>query len=230
MRISRIAREKRKIKRKAAIKRCSSVLVPVALGCASGLAFICGLLFDPYRPPPYEEPMIRAQGGEYYYKASEYQDYLDEKAAYKEMEKNDTPQIKSSDSKATDSKQKPSEGDSYLLRKIAMAEAEGEDTEGKALVMLTVLNRVNDEKFPDSIEGVITELNAFTSYWDGRYDSVEPDADCLKALRLIVDKQWDESQGATYFEVNPDGDTWHSRNLQKLFTHGNHTFYKEMEE
>ena len=32
--------------------------------------------------------------------------------------------------------------DAYLLEKIAMAEAEGEDTEGKALVMLVVLNRV----------------------------------------------------------------------------------------
>lgn len=32
--------------------------------------------------------------------------------------------------------------ESYLLAKIAMAEAESEDTEGKALVMLVVLNRV----------------------------------------------------------------------------------------
>lgn len=33
--------------------------------------------------------------------------------------------------------------DAYLLEKIAMAEAESEDTEGKALVMLVVLNRVS---------------------------------------------------------------------------------------
>lgn len=32
--------------------------------------------------------------------------------------------------------------DAYKLAKIAMAEAESEDTEGKALVMLVVLNRV----------------------------------------------------------------------------------------
>lgn len=32
--------------------------------------------------------------------------------------------------------------DAYMLAKIAMAEAESEDTEGKALVMLVVLNRV----------------------------------------------------------------------------------------
>lgn len=48
------------------------------------------------------------------------------------------------------------EKESYLLAKIAMAEAEAEDTEGKALVMLVVLNRVlGDNEFPDTIEEVI---------------------------------------------------------------------------
>ena len=40
--------------------------------------------------------------------------------------------------------------DAYMLAKIAMAEAESEDTEGKALVILVVLNRVWSEEFPDS--------------------------------------------------------------------------------
>lgn len=68
--------------------------------------------------------------------------------------------------------------DAYLLEKIAMAEAESEDTEGKALVTV---------------------------------------------------EHWDESQGALYFEKASDESTWHSRNLQKLFTHGAHTFYTEKE-
>ena len=38
---------------------------------------------------------------------------------------------------------------------------------------------------------------------------------------------WDESQGATYFTSSKEQDTWHSRNLTKLFEHGNHTFYEE---
>ena len=37
--------------------------------------------------------------------------------------------------------------DAYRLAKIAMAEAESEDTEGKALVMLVVLNRVWSDEF-----------------------------------------------------------------------------------
>lgn len=45
--------------------------------------------------------------------------------------------------------------DSYLLCKIAMAEAESEGVKGKALVMLVVLNRVWSDEFPDTIEEVI---------------------------------------------------------------------------
>lgn len=120
--------------------------------------------------------------------------------------------------------------EAYILTKMAMAEAEGEDTEGKALVMLVILNRVWSDKFPDTIEGVISQRNAFTSYNNGRYDRVEPDEDCRAALRLI-ESHWDESQGALYFERTPEPgeSTWHSRNLEKLFTHGNHTFYTEKE-
>lgn len=118
----------------------------------------------------------------------------------------------------------------YLLAKIAMAEAESEDTEGKALIILTVLNRVWASQFPNTIEEVIIQENAFTSYHNGRWDCVEPDADCKAALELVKGG-WDGSQGALYFERMPEDrkSTWHSRNLKKLFTHGNHTFYKEKE-
>lgn len=47
--------------------------------------------------------------------------------------------------------------DSYLLAKIAMAEAEGESVQTKTLIILTVLNRVHSDKFPDTIEEVIFE-------------------------------------------------------------------------
>ncbi|MEZ3502948.1 MAG: cell wall hydrolase [Lachnospiraceae bacterium] len=114
---------------------------------------------------------------------------------------------------------------------MAMAEAEGEDTEGKALVILVIYNRTRSGKFPDTVKGVISQRNAFTSYSNGRYDRVEPDADCWAALDLIQETGWDESQGALYFERTPeDGEsTWHSRNLERLFIHGNHTFYTEKE-
>lgn len=124
-----------------------------------------------------------------------------------------------------------SASEEYIAVRMAMAEAEGEDTEGKALVILTVLNRVWSPQFPGTIEEVIAEENAFSSYSNGRYDRVEPDEDCWAALALVQIEHWDESQGALYFERTPEPgeSTWHSRNLVTLFIHGNHTFYREEE-
>lgn len=118
-----------------------------------------------------------------------------------------------------------SEDEAYLLAKIAMAEAESEDTEGKALVILVVLNRVHSDEFPDTIEEVIFEDGQFAPVGNGRYDEVEPDEDCYKAIEL-VETGWDGSCGATYFESKSKS-TWHSRNLTFLFQHGKHYFYKE---
>lgn len=119
--------------------------------------------------------------------------------------------------------------ESYILAKIAMAEAEDEDTEGKALVILVVLNRVWNEDFPDTIEEVVMQDNPvqFSPVANGRYDRVEPDDDCWKALDMVMGG-WDESRGALYFE-SPSESTWHQQNLKYLFQHGNHYFYTEKE-
>ena len=116
--------------------------------------------------------------------------------------------------------------DAYMLAKIAMAEAESEDTKGKALVMLVILNRVWSDEFPDTIEGVIFQDGQFSPISNGRYDEVEPDTDCYRALQLIQIDGWDESHGATYFESKSESN-WHSEHLTFLFQHGKHYFYKE---
>ena len=122
--------------------------------------------------------------------------------------------------------------ESYLLARIAMAEAEGESTEGKAMVIRTVLNRVWDDDFPGTIEDVIYEIKDrdfhFSSVMPGeRYRNVELDADCYKALYMVMVDHWDESEGALYFEATSNGEgTWHSKNLEYIKTVGNHNFYK----
>lgn len=115
--------------------------------------------------------------------------------------------------------------DSEILLKIAMAEAEGEDTEGKALVMLVVLNRVWSDDFPDSIEDVVFQTGQFSPVAEGgRYYTTVPDEDCYKALGMVMGG-WDESYGALYFE-SCENSSWHSENLEFVFQHGGHRFYK----
>lgn len=115
--------------------------------------------------------------------------------------------------------------DSYLLAKIAMAEAEGEDVEGKAFVILIVLNRVWTDEFPDTIHDVIYQKSQFSPIADGRFDRVEPNEECYEALEMVM-LGWDKSNGALYFESEKSADNWHSRHLEYLFTHGGHRFYK----
>lgn len=124
--------------------------------------------------------------------------------------------------------------DSYLLAKIAMAEAEGEGVEGKAMVIMVVLNRVWAEGFPDNIEDVIFDYSEEKDIYQfspvapgGRWWTTEPDEECYEALRIIMVEKWDESEGALYFEATYNGeDTWHSENLEYIKTVGNHNFYK----
>lgn len=115
-----------------------------------------------------------------------------------------------------------------MLARIAMAEAEGEDVEGKALVILVVLNRVWSEDFPGSIEEVIKQEGQFSAYENGRYDRLEPDEGCWDALGLVAQDHWDESRGALYFE-SEGRSTWHRDNLKRLFRHGGHIFYTNKE-
>ena len=113
-----------------------------------------------------------------------------------------------------------------LLAICVQAEAGNQPLIGRRMVADVILNRVDDPDWPDTIEGVITQRNAFTPYQNGRYDRVEPDADCWEALDLVM-SGWDESQGALYFETTTDEETWHNTHLDRLFEHGALTFYKE---
>lgn len=123
-------------------------------------------------------------------------------------------------------KRKFSKEDKYLLAKIAMAEAEDQDIKGKELVICVVLNRVKAKEFPSTIKEVIFQKNQFSPIADGRWDRVEPNKECYKAVKKVA-AGLDESKGATYFEMTQRTSTWHSRTLHKLFEHQDHSFYKE---
>jgi len=88
-----------------------------------------------------------------------------------------------------------------------------------------VLNRVWSDDFPDTIEGVITEDTQFAAYENGRYDRVEPDADCYRALEMVAGRNTGMRAGERHTSREPRmKTTWHNTTLKKLFTHGNHTF------
>lgn len=66
-----------------------------------------------------------------------------------------------------------SEEEIELIARITYCEAGAECEEGKRLVIDTILNRVDSDHFPDSIEGVIFQPNQFSPVTDGSFDRAE---------------------------------------------------------
>lgn len=230
---------RRQRRRRKAIKETVGAIIA---GLVMGGLLVAGFAFcdEPLPEPPEHWNQVEYCGQ--WWDKDDYEAMMKEREEYLASEQAEEQAfidaVKNAQARAEESTERPQESlikskdwdanESYMLAKIAMAEAEGEDTEGKALVITVVLNRVWSDEFPNSIEGVITEEKQFTAYENGRYDRVEPSEDCYKALRM-VENGWDESQGATYFERTSTEETWHNTSLHRLFTHGNHTFYKEAE-
>lgn len=123
-----------------------------------------------------------------------------------------------------------SEEEKYMLAKIAMAEAEGESIKTKVLIIMSILNRVDHEYFPNSIEEVIMQKsNGVYQYSPvipgGRWWTTEPNEECWEAVKIVQEMEEDNSGGALYFE-SCRGSSWHSKNLEFLYEIDNTRFYK----
>lgn len=125
-----------------------------------------------------------------------------------------------------------SDTDIYFLAKIAMAEAESGSIRCKTLVILSVLNRVKSDSFPNTIQAVIYQCDAesnvyqFSCISNGRWDKVEPNQDCYDAVSIVRNLEYDYSDGALYFESCEEKENWHSRNLDFLYQCDELRFYK----
>lgn len=122
-----------------------------------------------------------------------------------------------------------SKEDKYLLAKITMAEAGTESLETKILVIFTILNRVESNYFPNTIEEVIYEnyngVYQFTPTASEKWDSVEPNEECWEAVEIANTTEHDPSKGALFFEACK-GESWHSRNLELICQSDSVRFYK----
>lgn len=123
------------------------------------------------------------------------------------------------------------EDDKYLLAKIAMAEAENQNIQTKTLVIMSVLNRVESNDFPDSILEVIFQNNGSVYQYStvmqgGTWWTTEPNEDCYEAVEVVLSTEYDYSDGALYFESCEEEENWHSRNLIYLYQSEDLRFYK----
>ena len=119
-----------------------------------------------------------------------------------------------------------------VLLRIVEAEAGGEGLDGKKLVANVILNRVNHNKFPDTVEAVVFEKSGghvqFSPTADGRFETVVVSEETIQAVEAVLCGE-DNSQGALFFsarsKADPDNMSWFDQNLKWLFAHGGHEFY-----
>lgn len=132
-----------------------------------------------------------------------------------------------------ESRRRLSEEDMEALLRIVEAEAGSEDEDGRLLVANVVLNRVDSERFPETVTEVVFQrengVNQFSPVANGRYYTVEVSEATVTAVgRALLGE--DISEGALFFAARKYADSdkmkWFDDNLTFLFSHGGHEFFK----
>lgn len=132
------------------------------------------------------------------------------------------------------SKYRLEEEDLEVLLRIVEAEAGCEDEDGKLLVANVILNRLNSEKFPDSITQIVFQrengVTQFSPVADGSYQKVTVSEETVTAVGRALAGE-DISQGALYFAARKYADSesmrWFDEKLTLLFRHGGHEFFSD---
>ena len=113
--------------------------------------------------------------------------------------------------------------DAQRLMKIAVVE-DYTNAESQAWIMQTILNRVNDPSFPNTIQEVIEQPGQFSTVNTGEYKNAVPNVDSHLALCLIETRQI--KSDALYFEASWAENTWQSKHRKFIATIGGTKYYK----
>lgn len=120
-----------------------------------------------------------------------------------------------------------SQTDITLLARLVTAESGGESYTGQVAVAATILNRLKDPRYPNTVPGVVYQVDygryQYSPVLDGRIN-LPPTSSAYKAVQAAL-TGWDPSNGANGF-YNPAG-----TNSQWVRSHpvtariGNHVFF-----
>lgn len=108
-----------------------------------------------------------------------------------------------------------------LMARLVRAEAGGESYEGMVAVASVVLNRVSDNQFPDSVQGVIYAKNQFSPVANGSINRAASDVH-YKAVKDALTR--DNTNGATFFYAPGIVDSNYMESLRTVATIGAHEF------
>ena len=87
-----------------------------------------------------------------------------------------------------------------ILARCVEAEAGDQSIDVKRAVISVILNRVDDEDWPDTISEVIADPYEFATYWNGRMDEVTPSATTYEAISMEMETR--SYPGLFYFDMD----------------------------
>ena len=87
-----------------------------------------------------------------------------------------------------------------ILARCVEAEAGNQSIDVKRAVVSVILNRVDDNDWPDTISEVIADPYEFATYWNGRMDEVTPATSTYEAISLEMETR--SYQGLYYFDMD----------------------------
>ena len=119
------------------------------------------------------------------------------------------------------------EEDLFWLSRVIYAESGNQVLEGKMGVGIVVLNRVNDKSgiWPDSIKGVISQRNQFSTYNSGRLANRTPNTESVIAAKLVLDGGIVKEVKDAFFFDTFRNNSWAARNKAVIAAIGGHRFY-----
>lgn len=118
--------------------------------------------------------------------------------------------------------------DYECLLKIVQSEAGICDQKGKILVANVILNRMQSQYFPDTVEDVVYQENQFSPVENGSIDKVSITEETRQAVSMALSGT-DYSEGALFFAARNLADeknmAWFDESLDFLFEHDGHEFF-----
>lgn len=87
-----------------------------------------------------------------------------------------------------------------ILARCVEAEAGDQSIDVKRAVVSVILNRVDDDAWPDTIGEVIEEPYEFATYWNGAMDEAEPSVSTYEAISIEMETR--SYPGLYYFDMD----------------------------
>ena len=110
-------------------------------------------------------------------------------------------------------------------------EARGENLDGQLAVAEVVINRVQDNGFPNNVCAVVMQKDQFSFYWDGKSDKPRDKAAFATAVNIAQDALNGNvlGHGATFYHATYVRPYWADL-FEPIGRVGKHIFYMELEE